>query len=242
MALTGIEGTEPSARNMGFPSPAIESLFTRPLAILPDAAHSQSAEPACPICAHSPASRSRAARSASRADIRVPVNATHPPLRRAYARRGDRGMAAKGGAEHRGLPGCAVARDCRQVRPEQCTLVPDAADAFTSERVEARIRADGAGPTVHCQTEGHGRAGCPFDPHGAGPHQRPARTVWIFHMVLYAAAFRAGSFDTLLNGCATTARAAADRGLVVNAGEHEPAQPAPAHEAHANPRRSIDRP
>ena len=34
----------------------------------------------------------------------------------------------------------------------------------------------------------------------------------------YAAAFRAGSFDTLLNGCATTARAAADRGLVVNAG------------------------
>ena len=35
---------------------------------------------------------------------------------------------------------------------------------------------------------------------------------------LYAAAFRAGTYDTLLDACARTARAAADRGLVVNAG------------------------
>ena len=34
----------------------------------------------------------------------------------------------------------------------------------------------------------------------------------------YAAAFRNGSHAALLDACATTARAAADRGLVVNAG------------------------
>ncbi len=34
----------------------------------------------------------------------------------------------------------------------------------------------------------------------------------------YAAAFRAGAYNTALDACATTARAAADRGLVVNAG------------------------
>jgi pyridoxine 5-phosphate synthase len=34
----------------------------------------------------------------------------------------------------------------------------------------------------------------------------------------YAAAFRTGAYDGWLNACATTARAAADRGLVVNAG------------------------
>ena len=34
----------------------------------------------------------------------------------------------------------------------------------------------------------------------------------------YAAAFRTGAYDTALDACATTARAAADRGLVVNAG------------------------
>jgi pyridoxine 5-phosphate synthase len=34
----------------------------------------------------------------------------------------------------------------------------------------------------------------------------------------YAAAFRTGSCDAWLNACAATAKAAADRGLVVNAG------------------------
>ena len=41
MALIGVRATAPSARSTGFRPPLYESLFTRPIAILPDAAHSQ---------------------------------------------------------------------------------------------------------------------------------------------------------------------------------------------------------
>jgi len=39
--LIGIRATAPSARSTGFSTPVIENLFTRSLAILLDAAHSQ---------------------------------------------------------------------------------------------------------------------------------------------------------------------------------------------------------
>jgi hypothetical protein len=40
MASTGTGATVENAKGMAFPSTVIEGLFARPLAILPDAAHS----------------------------------------------------------------------------------------------------------------------------------------------------------------------------------------------------------
>jgi pyridoxine 5-phosphate synthase len=109
-----------------------------------------------------------------------------------------------------------------EVRPEQCTLVPDAPDAFTSEagwQLDAdemalvrpaitRLKANGArvilfidpDPTVLDRIGESGADGVEI------------------YTGSYAAAFRAGTYDGLLDACAKVAAAAMQRDLVVNAG------------------------
>ncbi len=121
-----------------------------------------------------------------------------------------------------GYPDTRLLEIAAAVRPEQCTLVPDAADAFTSEEgwklnadqmslvqpAVARLKAMGArvilfidpDPTVLDRITASGADGVEI------------------YTGSYAAAFRAGADTTWLEACASTARAAADRGLVVNAG------------------------
>jgi pyridoxine 5-phosphate synthase len=121
-----------------------------------------------------------------------------------------------------GYPDDRLLEIASDVRPEQCTLVPDAPDAFTSEEgwklgpeqmslvrpAIANLKAMGArvilfidpDPAVLDQIVASGADGVEI------------------YTGSYAAAFRTGVYDTWLDACATTARAAADRGLVVNAG------------------------
>ena len=110
----------------------------------------------------------------------------------------------------------------RQVRPEQCTLVPDPPGAFTSEEgwklgnddtpllrsAVAALRGLGCrvilfvdpDPTVVARVPGSGAAGIEI------------------YTGAYAAACRAGDGARQLRACADTAAAAAAQGLVVNAG------------------------
>jgi pyridoxine 5-phosphate synthase len=111
---------------------------------------------------------------------------------------------------------------CDQVRPEQCTLVPDGPGVLTSEEgwkldnrdtplvnaAVARLKAMGArvilfidpDPGVIERVPGTGADGVEIYTGG------------------YADAFRNGNAKTALAACAATARRAAERGLVVNAG------------------------
>lgn len=121
-----------------------------------------------------------------------------------------------------GYPDARLLEICREVRPEQCTLVPDAPDAFTSEEgwkltPEQLELAKPAIADLHA-------LGCRvilfIDP-DPGVLDRigssGADGVEIY-TGSYAAAFRTGDPAALLEACAMTARAATDRGLVVNAG------------------------
>ncbi len=110
----------------------------------------------------------------------------------------------------------------REVGPEQCTLVPDAADVFTSEegwKLDAGqmrlIRS-----TVTALEQTNCRVILFVDP-DPGIIDRVGETgadgIEIY-TGSYAAAFRAGRHEDLLAQCAETARVAARRGLVVNAG------------------------
>ena len=121
-----------------------------------------------------------------------------------------------------GYPDARLLEICSEVRPEQCTLVPDAPDAFTSEEgwkldsaqmalvqpLIAKLKAVGARVILF------------IDPHPAVLDRiKPAGADGVeIYTGSYAAAFRAGNHDVLLDACAETARQAADRGLVVNAG------------------------
>ena len=110
----------------------------------------------------------------------------------------------------------------REVLPEQCTLVPDAPDAFTSEEgwkldnVQASL--------AHLAIAAIKALGCRVilfinpDP-AVVPRvgQSGADGVEIYTGA-YAAAFREGTHATLLRAIGDTAKAAADAGLVVNAG------------------------
>jgi pyridoxine 5-phosphate synthase len=111
---------------------------------------------------------------------------------------------------------------CEAVRPEQCTLVPDGPGVLTSEegwRLDnrdtalvntsvARLKALGArvilfvdpDPTVIDRVPGTGADGIEIYTGG------------------YADAFRHGDAESALVACAATAKRAAERGLVVNAG------------------------
>jgi pyridoxine 5-phosphate synthase len=110
----------------------------------------------------------------------------------------------------------------REVRPEQCTLVPDPPGAFTSEEGWKLDNRDT--PIVKPAIAELKRLGCRvilfLDPDPAIVERVPgsgADGVEIYTGT-YAAAFRAGNSSRELEACAMTAARAHDRGLVVNAG------------------------
>jgi pyridoxine 5-phosphate synthase len=111
---------------------------------------------------------------------------------------------------------------CTIVRPEQCTIVPDAPAAFTSE--EGWRLDDKDSPIVSNAVSALKSIGCRVvvfvDP-DPDVVERVARTdadgIEIYTGI-YAAAARKGSSGTELRACAATAQAAADHRLVVNIG------------------------
>jgi pyridoxine 5-phosphate synthase len=110
----------------------------------------------------------------------------------------------------------------REVKPEQCTLVPDPPGAFTSEE---GWKLDGSDPTdVKSHIAALKRLGCRVilfvDPDPGAVERVPgsgADGVEIYTGT-YAAAFRAGNSSRELQACAMTAARARERGLIVNAG------------------------
>ena len=110
----------------------------------------------------------------------------------------------------------------RDAKPEQCTLVPDAPDAFTSERGwdltpdQNRL----ARPAIVALKALGARVILFIDPDPAVLDrviESGAEGVEIYTGA-YAAAHRSGNPAALLDACAETARQAHARGLVVNAG------------------------
>jgi pyridoxine 5-phosphate synthase len=121
-----------------------------------------------------------------------------------------------------GYPDERLIEIVREVRPEQCTLVPDSPDAFTSEE-GWKLDAAQQGLVDRALAELK-PLGCRVilfvDPDPAAVarmHNVGADGVEIY-TGSYAAAFRAGRPAELLRACAETAARAADLGLVVNAG------------------------
>ena len=109
-----------------------------------------------------------------------------------------------------------------EVKPEQCTLVPDAADAFTSEEgwklgTEDRDRLK---PAIASLKQMGCRVILFVDPDPEVVARVPASGADGIEIYTgaYAAAFRHGQHEPMLRACAETARKAADMGLVVNAG------------------------
>src|SRR5712692_5931067 len=110
----------------------------------------------------------------------------------------------------------------RQVRPEQCTLVPDPPGAFTSAegwRLDGRDDAIVKPAIAELK-----RLGCRVilfvDPDPAVVERVPASGADGIEIYTgtYAAAFRAGDAGAQLQACGATASRAAALGLVVNAG------------------------
>ena len=121
-----------------------------------------------------------------------------------------------------GYPDDRLMAILQQVRPAQCTLVPDAPDAFTSEEgwhLDAAQRAL-AVPAIAAIKALGCRVVLFIDPDPAAPARAKdagADGVEIY-TGSYAAAFRGGDPAPLLDAIARTARAADGLGLVVNAG------------------------
>ena len=110
----------------------------------------------------------------------------------------------------------------REVRPEQCTLVPDPPGAFTSEEGWKLDNRDV--PIVNKAVAELKRLGCRVilfvDPDPSVVERVPgtgADGIEIYTGI-YAAAFRAGGSAKELLSCADTAARARERSLVVNAG------------------------
>jgi pyridoxine 5-phosphate synthase len=154
----------------------------------------------------------------------------HPRPDERHIRRSDVPMLAETIAAQRpgvelnieGYPDARLLEICAEVRPEQCTLVPDAPDAFTSEE---GFKLDAAQmalvqPTIARLKALGARVILFIDPDTAVLDRiRPAGADGVeIYTGSYAAAFRNGSHAALLDACAATAKSAADRGLVVNAG------------------------
>src|SRR5258708_860321 len=112
----------------------------------------------------------------------------------------------------------------REVRPEQCTLVPDPPGAFTSEE---GWKLDGSDPIdVRPAIAELKRLGCRvilfLDPDPAAVERVPgsgADGIEIYTGT-YAAAFRAGNGSRELQACAATAAPAPERGPLGHAGHH----------------------
>ena len=108
------------------------------------------------------------------------------------------------------------------VRPEQCTLVPDAPDAFTSEEGwKLDNRETSVAVPFIAAAKGLGCRVILFvdpDP-GVTGKIRPAGADGVeIYTGRYAAAFREGTHAAILRAIGETARAAAGLGLTVNAG------------------------
>jgi pyridoxine 5-phosphate synthase len=121
-----------------------------------------------------------------------------------------------------GYPDERLMEIVREVRPEQCTLVPDAPGAFTSEEGWKLDNRDM--PVVRKAVTALKALGCRVilfvDPDPEIVERVPgsgADGIEIYTGT-YAAAFRAGSAATELRACAETGARATARGLVVNAG------------------------
>src|SRR5579871_812267 len=154
----------------------------------------------------------------------------HPRPDERHIRRSDVPMLAEAIAARRpqielnieGYPDHRLLEISAEVRPEQCTLVPDAPDAFTSEE-GFELGAEQMAlvqPAIATLKAGGARVILFIDPDPAVLDRVPesgADGVEIY-TGSYAAAFREGGHAAWLEACARTARAASDRGLVVNAG------------------------
>ena len=121
-----------------------------------------------------------------------------------------------------GYPDARLFEIVRAARPEQVTLVPDAPDAFTSERGWVLDAAEMAvaGPAIATLRGLGARVVLFLDPDPAsvaGAARAGADGVEIYTGA-YAAAFRAGDGAAALAGCVAAAAAARAAGLVVNAG------------------------
>jgi pyridoxine 5-phosphate synthase len=121
-----------------------------------------------------------------------------------------------------GYPDERLMEIVREVRPEQCTLVPDPPGAFTSEEGWKLDNRDA--PVVRTAVAELKRLGCRVilfvDPDPAVVERVPgsgADGIEIYTGT-YAGAFRAGDSAKELQACAATAARAHQRGLVVNAG------------------------
>jgi pyridoxine 5-phosphate synthase len=109
-----------------------------------------------------------------------------------------------------------------EAKPEQCTLVPDAPEAFTSEegwQLNAEQMAF-ARPAVAAAKALHARVILFIDPNpDVVPRVRDAGANGVeIYTGGYAAAFRTGTHAALLAAIGETARRAQTLGLVVNAG------------------------
>jgi pyridoxine 5-phosphate synthase len=121
-----------------------------------------------------------------------------------------------------GYPDDRLLAILREARPEQCTLVPDSPDAFTSE--EGWHLGNEQAHLAHPAIAAIKALGCRvilfIDPDpSVVPRVRQAGADGVeIYTGAYAAAFREGTHAALLRAIGDTARAAADAGLVVNAG------------------------
>jgi pyridoxine 5-phosphate synthase len=121
-----------------------------------------------------------------------------------------------------GYPDERMASIVAEVRPEQCTLVPDAPDAFTSEegwQLNAAQMAL-ARPSIAAAKALRARVILFIDPDPSVlPRVRDAGADGVeIYTGGYAAAFRNGTEAVLLAAIGETARKAQTLGLVVNAG------------------------
>jgi len=121
-----------------------------------------------------------------------------------------------------GYPDARLLQIATEVRPEQCTLVPDSPDAFTSEegwKLGAEQMALVKPAIAKLKSLGT-RVILFIDPEASVLDRialAGADGVEIYTGA-YAAAFREGTHAAWLDACAVTAHAAAERGLTVNAG------------------------
>jgi pyridoxine 5-phosphate synthase len=121
-----------------------------------------------------------------------------------------------------GYPDARLLDIVREVRPEQCTLVPDPPGAFTSEDGWKLDNRDT--PIVEPAIAELKRLGCRvilfLDPDPAVVERVPGSGADGIEIYTgsYAAAFRAGNSAAELEACAATGGRARERGLVVNAG------------------------
>jgi len=121
-----------------------------------------------------------------------------------------------------GYPDDRLMTILRESRPEQCTLVPDAPDAFTSEegwkltgaQMEEARAAVTAIKALGCRVILFSDP----DPGVAARALASGADGIEIYTGSYAAAFHTGTHGALLAAIAETARRAADLGLVVNAG------------------------